>query len=281
MLNICIVCGKEFESPKVKQYCSQQCYHKGTYEKQEIGHTCIFCGKEFVSRQKRTQLCSEVCRRKHKRREKAEAKYCNVCGVPLGNVLHYQLYCSNECKAVAVKAKGMPNHKPIWKKICPVCGKEFMAIKKERIYCSKTCYGKSKATDACTSGDFVCMNCGKEFHAGTKRKFCSRKCFTDYSGITEINNFKYESNLSDATAIKRAKRYGVKHENLDPLKVYEADNWVCRICGEPIDRSLVWPNPMSASLDHIVPLSKGGNHVRANVQASHLHCNISKSNKIA
>lgn len=35
---------------------------------------------------------------------------------------------------------------------------------------------------------------------------------------------------------------------------------------------------MSASLDHILPLSLGGAHSMANVQLAHLSCNHTKSN---
>lgn len=34
---------------------------------------------------------------------------------------------------------------------------------------------------------------------------------------------------------------------------------------------------MSASLDHVVPLSKGGDHTRSNSVVAHLICNIRKS----
>jgi len=33
---------------------------------------------------------------------------------------------------------------------------------------------------------------------------------------------------------------------------------------------------MSASLDHILPFAAGGAHLKANVQCSHLRCNIRK-----
>tara|TARA_Y100001958_G_scaffold138805_1_gene112264 strand:+ start:735 stop:1565 length:831 start_codon:yes stop_codon:yes gene_type:complete len=48
---------------------------------------------------------------------------------------------------------------------------------------------------------------------------------------------------------------------------------------EPIDRTLRYPEPLSASLDHIVPLSKGGENSAENFQASHLVCNISIGNR--
>jgi 5-methylcytosine-specific restriction endonuclease McrA len=36
---------------------------------------------------------------------------------------------------------------------------------------------------------------------------------------------------------------------------------------------------MSASIDHIVPLSAGGLHCRSNVQLAHFGCNAKKNNK--
>ena len=55
---------------------------------------------------------------------------------------------------------------------------------------------------------------------------------------------------------------------------------VCAICGRPIDKSLRFPDPMSASVDHIVPISKGG-HPSApeNLQLTHLICNQMKAAK--
>lgn len=38
---------------------------------------------------------------------------------------------------------------------------------------------------------------------------------------------------------------------------------------------------MGASLDHIIPLSRGGHHTADNVQAAHLACNHRKGAKAA
>lgn len=62
-------------------------------------------------------------------------------------------------------------------------------------------------------------------------------------------------------------------------EIFERDNWVCGICGEVVDRTLTHPHPLSKSLDHIVPISRGGNHSRDNVQLAHLVCNIKKGNR--
>lgn len=65
----------------------------------------------------------------------------------------------------------------------------------------------------------------------------------------------------------------------DPVVVYERDGWLCGLCGGPVDRSLAWPDPMSASLDHVIPLADGGGHTPKNAQCSHLVCNERKGGR--
>ena len=56
---------------------------------------------------------------------------------------------------------------------------------------------------------------------------------------------------------------------------------VCVICGKPVDKSLKWPHPMSACVDHIIPLEKGGHPSDiSNLQLAHMCCNRAKSDKI-
>lgn len=40
---------------------------------------------------------------------------------------------------------------------------------------------------------------------------------------------------------------------------------------------IIWPDAGSRSIDHAQPLSRSGHHVRSNVQAAHLGCNLKKS----
>lgn len=76
--------------------------------------------------------------------------------------------------------------------------------------------------------------------------------------------------------IRRARMWGVEHERFKPSDIFDRDGWTCGICGDPIDRTLKHPHPMSVSLDHIVALCCGGPHTKANVQAAHLTCNSFK-----
>jgi 5-methylcytosine-specific restriction endonuclease McrA len=38
---------------------------------------------------------------------------------------------------------------------------------------------------------------------------------------------------------------------------------------------------MSATLDHVVPISVGGEHTRENVRCAHLRCNARRGNRVA
>lgn len=51
---------------------------------------------------------------------------------------------------------------------------------------------------------------------------------------------------------------------------------ICGICEGPLDRTLRRPDLMSKSLDHIIPLARGGTHSQDNLQWTHLVCNLRK-----
>ena len=63
------------------------------------------------------------------------------------------------------------------------------------------------------------------------------------------------------------------------VKLGEDRGWECRLCGTPVDSLLEWPNVMSGSVDHIVPVSMGGDDSPENLQLAHLGCNIRKGNR--
>lgn len=56
---------------------------------------------------------------------------------------------------------------------------------------------------------------------------------------------------------------------------------ICGICGNPVDKSLKWPNPLSPTVDHIIPIIKGGHpNDLHNLQLAHWCCNRQKSDKL-
>lgn len=74
---------------------------------------------------------------------------------------------------------------------------------------------------------------------------------------------------------KRRRVYANK--KIDHLSVFEWHDWTCAICGGKIDRNLRLPHQMAATIEHIVPISRGGKHEFENVAPAHAKCNFSKA----
>jgi 5-methylcytosine-specific restriction endonuclease McrA len=58
-------------------------------------------------------------------------------------------------------------------------------------------------------------------------------------------------------------------EDVDPAVLYERDCGKCGICGDPVSGQLM-------HVDHVVPLTRGGEHSYANTRPAHPVCNIWK-----
>lgn len=80
--------------------------------------------------------------------------------------------------------------------------------------------------------------------------------------------------------IRRARLKECFVERIDDYLVYLVNSGICQICLCPIDRSLKFPNKMSFTIDHIYPISLGGEHSYDNVQSAHYTCNCRKHNKV-
>lgn len=75
---------------------------------------------------------------------------------------------------------------------------------------------------------------------------------------------------------RRAMRAGNGFEPYRRVDIFERDGWTCKLCDLPVDPSLDWPHPMAKTIDHVIPVSKGGPDSPANVQLAHFGCNLRK-----
>ena len=64
-------------------------------------------------------------------------------------------------------------------------------------------------------------------------------------------------------------------------KIILATQDLCGICGKPVDKTLPATHPLSASIDHIIPIAKGGHPSDlSNLQLAHRACNREKGTHI-
>lgn len=80
---------------------------------------------------------------------------------------------------------------------------------------------------------------------------------------------------------KRADHNEAKSSYEKAKKIIYASQSNCAICGRSVDFDKKFPDPWSATVDHIIPVSKGGAPASLeNLQLAHLQCNRIKSNRL-
>jgi len=79
----------------------------------------------------------------------------------------------------------------------------------------------------------------------------------------------------------RADHTWAKAQYQKAKKIIFASQSVCGICGRPVDFDKKFPDPWSATIDHIIPVIKGGDPTSLeNLQLAHSYCNRQKSTKL-
>lgn len=114
-----------------------------------------------------------------------------------------------------------------------------------------------------------CAICGQAFLCLFGSRVCSDQC-----KATRDKDIK-----RDGKHRRRAARHSAFKENVSPSKTFARDDYECQLCGEPMDMTSSVPHPLAATIDHIIPLSRGGTHEPANVQSAHFICNAYKGDR--
>lgn len=126
-----------------------------------------------------------------------------------------------------------------------------------------------------TSHTNKCEICGDEYIGSNRSKYCSDKCKNKIQWHN--NKLKRERNL---------KTNGLLDKDITLSKLYERDNGICYLCGCECDYSdcdtdnnIFRVGKKYPSIDHIIPISKGGTHSWDNIKLAHISCNSKKSDK--
>ena len=61
--------------------------------------------------------------------------------------------------------------------------------------------------------------------------------------------------------------------------IAELERWTCHLCGQPVPRDARVPDPLAATVDHVLPLRRGGGDDADNVRLAHLACNSLKRDR--
>jgi hypothetical protein len=168
-----------------------------------------------------------------------------------------------------------PLLKPISKK-CLHCGTTFGAPQKNSRFCSRRCKDRAKQAEharqrvaAKAKQKRQCVLCGNVIPPTSRsdKKYYGETC--GYAARLNLGRMDRRLRVNDDGKT----RYFTRAD------IYTRDNWTCQICLKPIDKSLRFPNPFCASVDHIIPVSMGGTNQPENLQTTHLRCNVALGNR--
>lgn len=148
---------------------------------------------------------------------------------------------------------------------CSHCGRQALAG-------STFCWDHHQTAQNIVNLEYLnCAHCGSLFVRNVNRQtkvFCSKRC-------------SMLATQHDRSARRRVRAKAAYRERVISRRVFDRDGWLCHLCGGGIDPLVKNPDRLAATVDHVVPLSQGGEHSYANVRAAHRTCNTSKGDRAA
>lgn len=210
------------------------------------------------------------------RKAPLEDKPCQVCGESFTPKTIRSRFCSKQCQ----KRNSNVQYRANMKRICERTDCERKVF--SRNLCP-THYNQTYYPERHRKREVACVVCGTKVmrrvdNSRLDSHCCSVECRTfRQTGKAGATLGIYTWN---ADAKKRARNFGCQViEDVDREAVLERDNWRCYLCGK--DTSLT-DDPFSsdsATVDHVIPLSRGGEHSMRNVRCACLACNAGKADR--
>jgi hypothetical protein len=113
------------------------------------------------------------------------------------------------------------------------------------------------------------------------QRFCSKSCATSWRNAAGLirKTLTLEQRKTRDLAKARTRRMllnAVPWDGVTDAEIMERDRWKCGLCKQPVSRAYAYPDLRSPSVDHVLPLSLGGDDTQWNKQAAHLGCNMAK-----
>lgn len=120
----------------------------------------------------------------------------------------------------------------------------------------------------------ACPHCGTVYvpaYGSRRDVYCTADCQKEASRKVR----------SGSTHRRRAAKFGGRYEPVNKREVFERDGWRCYLCGVETPKALSGSKePNAPELEHVVPLSAGGDHVYSNVRCACRRCNRAKGARL-
>jgi hypothetical protein len=288
---------------RVKQFCNQKCssaWHNSNMQIVLVTRSCQCCHGIFVIDKKyRDRYCSQFCRgfmqevwpRPVKRQAydpRNDGKLCSSveCDKPViakelcirhysvmrmatGQRLRYAFTCEVCHLDGDSYNNGTTRHAPCQRR---TSRKELIMSQSKELAIWENPKYKERFVNILPKGQSMyagaCWNCKAQWVSYQLRHTCSDECSAMLKKAQKARN-------GGGHRI-RARHYGGEwHRGITPLSIFQASGWTCQLCLGPVDpreKTGLW----MPTMDHIVPMARGGGHTRENLQLAHMICNSYK-----
>jgi 5-methylcytosine-specific restriction endonuclease McrA len=134
----------------------------------------------------------------------------------------------------------------------------------------------------------ICEICGEPYTVREYAKSCGTRyardggvCSKECRDIKAKRSIRISHKGRRDSHRHRAKKFGCEYDPSVKLeKLIKRDGLQCKICGKMCNLNdhawTEWSGPTYPSIDHIIPMVKGGGHTWDNVQIAHIICNSRK-----
>lgn len=231
----------------------------------EYARECIVCGKAFTTWLPQKKTCSDECKTIHKK-ERDKGRGRSRKRTP-----------EEEHKRYIVRKYGTEDNYQKWLAEQEVLKRKLEQRREQERQARKEAYenqleewriAREARKEANHRKDF-CIVCGKEYETyNPAQKTCSKEC---------------GKKLTHAHKHKRIPKSQLVDKDITLEALYRRDSGVCYLCGEPCDwndKTDKTVGPTYPSIDHMVPISRGGLHAWTNVKLAHFECNWKKSDAL-
>lgn len=283
MTKVCLYCGKDFSpSNNIQKYCLE-CKHLSHHQSLAGGmKICIVCGHEFPTKHKGHKTCSDACRKERNR----YTRQCYLDKNPDARVRYRSAARERDRKYAKLKAE----QNPIKPKVCPNCGITFTPdiFHPHKIFHDNVCqrqYSHKKERQKRTELERLIREEG-----GKLKKYPNPRNIKPVIKICEYCNepfittrkhqhFHPDCNRKFQTQKRNAIKNNINSVSYTRKSIFQRDKYTCYLCGKPLNMDAQACDPDSPTIDHIIPISKGGDDIPNNIKSAHYLCNIQKSNK--
>lgn len=215
-------------------------------------------------------------------------------------------YCSKTCAA---------SSREFAARNCSVCSISFIPKSSTQSYCTKSCLETAKANRKALVPSFckvffgVCGFCERTFSGQREkpRRMCSQDYWNGHNLKLAAEKLRKQNNVPDTRlcahcratfrptvakhiycieqcldrSLKRQRKHKLRTVAVEIVRLgilIERDSGRCQLCGTKVKLDAIVPHPKAPTIDHIIPISKGGIHSYSNTQLAHFQCNSQRSN---